>query len=194
MRPRAATLEHTSLHNLRWRHPKARRATLRNTSQISARHFRSENKGKERGLTTSDGSIRKLEHGLVDHLVREGTDERGTDEPLVTALAAQYLRNAVLLAQERLLVHLVEQAALAGPRAERLEILKALFLRSNVAHLDYDERVLVRRASGKKHICIKLARCPFDTITEMPQKRRCSRTVEAASHEEAINGSQTFQR
>jgi hypothetical protein len=37
---------------------------------------------------TPDRSVRKLEYGLVDHLVREGTDERGADEPLVAALAA----------------------------------------------------------------------------------------------------------
>jgi hypothetical protein len=98
------------------------------------------------------------------------------------------------LVQERLLVHLVEQAALAGPRAERLEVLKALFLRADVAHLDYDERVLVCRAGGEKDVCVKLARCALDTITEVPQKRRCSRTVEAASHGEAVKSLQKFQR
>ncbi len=53
-------------------------------------------KARRGGLTTPDGSVRKLEHGLTDHLVWEGADERGADEPLIAALAAQYLRNAVL--------------------------------------------------------------------------------------------------
>jgi len=77
-------------------------------------------KARRGGLTTPDGSVRKLEHGLTDHLVWEGADERGADEPLIAALAAQYLRNAVLLGQERLFVDLFEQAALAAPRAEGL--------------------------------------------------------------------------
>src|SRR6267154_612196 len=141
-------------------------------------------------MATPDGSVCKLEYGLVDDLVREGTDERGADVPLVAALAAEHLRDAVLLDQKRLLVHLLEQAVFASPRAERLEVLHSLLLRPNVAHLDYDERVLVRWAGSKKHVCVKLARCPLDTIAEMPQKRGCRSAVEAASHEKPSEVSQ----
>ena len=77
-------------------------------AEIALRYPHAAFEGKKRGLTASDGSVRKLDHSLVDYLVWEGTDERRADVPLVTAPATQYLRNAVLLAQERLLVHLVE--------------------------------------------------------------------------------------
>jgi len=42
-----------------------------------------------------------------------------TDKLLVAVPAVQVLRDAILLAQERLLVHLVEQTALPSPRGER---------------------------------------------------------------------------
>jgi hypothetical protein len=124
-------------------------------------------RGKGR-LTAPDRGVRELEHGLADYLVWEGADERRADVPLVSALATQNLCDAVLLAQERLLVHLVKQAALACPRTESLEIYEAILLRSDVAYLDHDQRVLVCRAGGKKHVCVELARCALHAITEVP--------------------------
>ena len=88
----------------------------------------------------------------------------------------QNLHDAILLAQ----------AALTCPQAEGLEVFEALLLWPNITHLDHDERVLVSRASGKKHVCIKLMWCALDTTTEVLQKRGHSRTVEVASREEAI--------
>lgn len=137
---------------------------------------------KEDRLTAPDGRVRKVKHSLIDHLVWQGRDERGADVPLVSPPATEDLGDAVLLAQEGLLVHLVEQAALACPRAEGLEVFQTLFLRPDVTNLDHDQRVLVRGAGGKKHVCVKLARCALDAITEVPQKRGRRRTVEAASH------------
>src|SRR6267142_4243136 len=165
MRPRAAPWECMSLQNRRWRRPQVQRATLTHIAHISAPCFCGWKGGKGR-LTTPDRCVREFEHGLANRLIWEGTDERRADEPLVSALATQNLRDAVLLAQERLLVHLVEQTAFACPRTESLKIYEALLLRSDVAYLDHDQRVLVCRASGKEDVCVKLARCALHTITE----------------------------
>jgi len=45
----------------------------------------------------------------------EGTNEHRADELLVSLLATQNLRDAILLAQKSLLMHLIEQAPLACP-------------------------------------------------------------------------------
>jgi hypothetical protein len=137
---------------------------------------------REGGLTASHRRIGKLEHGLIDQIVREGTDECRADKPLVASFAPKHLRYTVLLTQERLLVHLIEKALLAAPRAECLEVLETLFLWPDVAHLNHDQRILVRRSGGEKHIGVKLSRCALDAITEVAQKRRCRRAVEAACH------------
>ena len=79
-------------------------------------------------------------------------------------------------------MHLVEQAALACPRAEGLEVFQTLLLRPDVTNLDHDQRVLVRGAGGKKHVCVKLPRCALHAVTEVPQKRGRRCAVEAASH------------
>ena len=79
-------------------------------------------------------------------------------------------------------MHLIEKTLLAGPGTECLQVLKSLFLWTDIAHLDYNERILVCRSGGEKHIGVKFPRGAFNTITEVAQKRRCSRTVEAASH------------
>jgi len=74
---------------------------------------------------------------------------------LVAVPAVQVLRDAILLVQERLLVHLVEQTALASPRGERLEVFYTLLLWPDITHLDHHERVLVRRAGDKKYVLRK---------------------------------------
>ena len=79
-------------------------------------------------------------------------------------------------------MYLIKKTLLAGPGAECLEVLETLLLWSYVAHLDHDQRILVRRSCGEKHICVKLPRRALDAITKVAQKRRCSRTMEAACH------------
>lgn len=83
-------------------------------------------------------------------------------------------------------MYLIELTAFAAPRAEGLEVLEPLLLRPDIAHLDHDQRIFVRRPGSKNHVGVKLARRAFDTITEVPQKGGCCRTVEAASHGKSI--------
>ena len=79
-------------------------------------------------------------------------------------------------------MHFIKKTLFAGPRGERLEVFQTLLLWANVAHLDYHQRILVCRSSGEKHIGVKLPRRALDAITEVAQKRRCGRAVEAAGH------------
>src|SRR6266702_1698006 len=161
---------------------------LRNSPQ-SRKQKKKYDRRREGGLTASHRCIGKLEHGLIDYLIREGTDERRADKPLVSPPSPKHLRYTVLLTQERLLVHLIEKTPLAGPRAECLEVLETLFLWPDVAHLNHDQRILIRRSGCEKHIGIKLPRCTLDAITEVAQKRRCSRAMEAACHGVSRQGS-----
>jgi hypothetical protein len=58
--------------------------------------------------------------------------------------AAEYLRHAVLLMQEAFLVDFIEEAALAIPRRESLQIYLAVLFGAQVTHLDDYEGVLPR--------------------------------------------------
>ena len=71
------------------------------------------------------------------------------------------------MVQEALLVDLVEQALLAVPAGDRVQVFLTFFLRPKVAHLDHDERVLIRRSGSKEYIGIQLTRYTFDTVAEM---------------------------
>lgn len=59
------------------------------------------------------------------------------------AFSSQNLRYAVLLVEVALLVYLVEQAALAIPTGDCVEVFNTLFFRPDIAHLDDDQRILV---------------------------------------------------
>ena len=96
-------------------------------------------------------------------------------------LSPQHLRNTILLVQEALLVHLVQQAALPIPARDRLQVLHALRLRADVAHLDHDERVLVRGPGGEQDVCVELARAALDAVAEVLDQRGRCRAVEAAA-------------
>jgi hypothetical protein len=95
-------------------------------------------------------------------------------------LSAEDLGDAVLLVKEALFMHLVEQAAFAVPRGERLEVFLSFFLRPDVAHLHHNERIFPFGPGREEHIRVKLAWSAFDTVTEVPDKRRRGGAVEAA--------------
>ena len=94
--------------------------------------------------------------------------------------ASEDLCDAVLLVQETLLIDLVQKTALAVPARDRLEELEALLLRADVAHLDHDERVLVRGPGGEEHVRVELAWGAFDAVAEVLDERGCCCAVEAA--------------
>ena len=64
-------------------------------------------------------------------------------------------------------MNLIEQAPLAVPAGDRVQVFLAFFLGPKVAHLDHDERVLIRRSGGKKYICVQLTRYALDAVAEM---------------------------
>lgn len=66
--------------------------------------------------------------------------------------STQYLGNTVLLVEKGLLVHFVEQTAFTIPGRNGLKELLALYLWTNVAHLDNDEGVLAGRTGRKENI------------------------------------------
>lgn len=138
-----------------------------------------------------------MQHRFVHDVIGKGADERRTDEPLVSrcvkvsiilqtkrqcqgrTIASQDLRDTVLLMQERLLVHFIEQATFTVPGGNGLKKFLSLYFRPNIAHLDDDEGVLTFRSRREENIGIELPRRAFDTVTEMLDERRRSGSVEA---------------
>lgn len=103
-------------------------------------------------------------------------------------LRAQHLRDALLLVYEALLIHLVQQALLAAPRRDRVEVLLAARARPDEADLHDHERVLVRGARREQHVGVQLARRALDAVAEVPDERPGGRAVEATGGEgEGVN-------
>lgn len=90
------------------------------------------------------------------------------------------LRDAVLLVEETLLVHLIKQAAFAVPRGERQKIFLSFFFGPDVAHLHYNEGVFALGPGRQEDVRIKFARSALDAVAEMPDKGRSGSAVEAA--------------
>lgn len=65
----------------------------------------------------------------------------------------------------------------------------ALDLGPNIAHLNDDERVLVRRSGSEQNIGVELTRCAFDAVTEMFDKRRGSCAVKTAAMIQSVGTS-----
>jgi hypothetical protein len=93
------------------------------------------------------------------------------------------LRDAVLLVEKALFIHLIQEATLALPGRERKEIFLALLLRPNVTHLDNDKGVLAFGAGREEYVRIQLARRAFHTIAEVPDERGSGSAVEATATE-----------
>lgn len=85
--------------------------------------------------------------------------------------------------EEGFLVHFVEQATFTIPRRNGLKKFLSLYPRPNIAHLDDDEGVLTGRSCREENVGIELTRCALDTVTEMLDERRRSRSVEATVEE-----------
>lgn len=157
----------------------------------------------EKVLTAPNGRVCELHHSAVDDLVRQGRDEGRAEEPLPSGcasernsircecsvktkdsrrtLSAEDLCDAVLLVEEALLVHLVQQAALAVPARDRLGVLDTALARARVAHLDHHERVLIRRPRSEEYVCVEFARSILDAVAEVLDQRWRRRTVEPAA-------------
>ena len=82
--------------------------------------------------------------------------------------------------QETLLVDFVEQARLTVPRRYRSQIFSALFLGSDIAHLDDDERVLSRGTGCEQDVGVQLARGALDAVAEVFDERGRCCTSESA--------------
>lgn len=135
----------------------------------------------------------------MDDIVWQRVDQGRLEEPLSSRLklvsnrkhmkeeqcekrtfSAQDLRNTVLLLQETLLVHLVQQTPLAVPAQDRIQKLLTVLLRAKIAHLNHDQRVLVCRSGRQENISIQLPRHAFDAVAEVLDQRGRRRAVEAA--------------
>lgn len=89
------------------------------------------------------------------------------------------LRYAVLLVQELLLVHFIQQAALPVPRGDGMQILLPLALRPEIAQLNDHERVCSLGLSSEKDIRVVFAWSAFDAVAEVLEKEGSSGAVEA---------------
>ena len=136
-------------------------------------------------LIISSGSevmrVERMNHclpavGGVQGITSESWSPNGDN--FIRTFCPQDLGDAILLVQECLLVHLVQQAAFTIPARNRLQVLQPFFLWPNITHLYHDKGVLVCGSSGEEHVRIEFPWCLLHTVTEVPDQGRSGCSVE----------------